>query len=93
MNITAFLQLLSGKKTYLTIAAIFVVLFGTWQHWWTVPDEVYIPLFAIALAFLYPPSAKVRMIPLHLQRPPRIRLSRRPRPPGCLSCSRSVRSR
>ena len=52
MNITALLQLISGKKTYLTIIAIFVVLFGTWQHWWTVPDEVYIPLFAIALAFL-----------------------------------------
>jgi hypothetical protein len=46
------LTVLSGKKTYLTIAAIFVVLFGVWQAWWKVPTEVYVALMALALAFL-----------------------------------------
>ncbi|MGO8839463.1 MAG: hypothetical protein ACLP7I_12025 [Limisphaerales bacterium] len=46
------LQFLSGKKTYLTITAIFVLLFGVWQAWWKVPNEVYVALMALALAFL-----------------------------------------
>jgi hypothetical protein len=51
-NITALLTFLSGKKTYLTIGAIGVLLFGVWQGWWKVPDEVYLALMALALAFL-----------------------------------------
>ncbi|MGD0744145.1 MAG: hypothetical protein ABSA45_03225 [Verrucomicrobiota bacterium] len=46
------LQFLSGKKTYVTTAAIGVLLFGTWQGWWTIPSEVYLALMAAALAFL-----------------------------------------
>ena len=46
------LQFLSGKKTYLTVATIGILLFGTWQAWWTIPSDVYLALMALALAFL-----------------------------------------
>ena len=46
------LQFLSGKKTYLTVVTIGVLLFGTWQAWWTIPSDVYLALMALALAFL-----------------------------------------
>jgi hypothetical protein len=52
------LQLLSGKKTYLTVAVIGVLLFGSWQHWWTIPAEFYAGLAALALAFLRSGVAK-----------------------------------
>lgn len=46
------IEFFSGKKTYLTTTALFVVLFGKWQGWWTVPEEVYVALLALALTFL-----------------------------------------
>jgi len=52
MNITALLQLLSGKKTYFTTAAIGVLLFGQWQGWWKIDQNVYLALTAAAVAFL-----------------------------------------
>jgi hypothetical protein len=48
----ALLEFLSGKKTYLTVAAVGILLFGVWQSWWTIPNEVYLALMALALAFL-----------------------------------------
>jgi hypothetical protein len=52
MNTNTLLTFLSGKKTYLTVAAIGAILFGVWQAWWKVPSEVYVALMALALAFL-----------------------------------------
>lgn len=52
------LQLLSGKKTYLTTLAIGVLLFGSWQHWWQIPDQIYVGLMAAAVAFLRAGIAK-----------------------------------
>lgn len=49
MNI---LQLLSGKKTYLTTVAIVALLFGQWQGWWKIDPAVYTALTAAAIAFL-----------------------------------------
>lgn len=46
------LNFLSGKKTYLACIAIFALLFGTWQGWWKIPDEVYTALIAAGLMFL-----------------------------------------
>ena len=57
-TINALLQLLSGKKTYLTSIAIGVLLFGNWQHWWQIPSEVYLALMAAAVAFLRAGVAK-----------------------------------
>ena len=48
----ALLSFLSGKKTYLTLLAIGVLLFGSWQGWWKIPVEFYGGLAALALAFL-----------------------------------------
>ncbi|HYG23368.1 MAG TPA: hypothetical protein VEH04_11345 [Verrucomicrobiae bacterium] len=46
------ITLLNGKKTYGTVAAVFGLLFGSWQGWWKVPDEIYAALFALALGFI-----------------------------------------
>ena len=46
------LQFLSGKKTYLTAVTIGVLLFGSWQGWWQIPEQIYALLFAACLAFL-----------------------------------------
>jgi hypothetical protein len=45
-------QFLSGKKTYLTIAAGGVLLFGQWQHWWQIDQKVYEALLGAALVFI-----------------------------------------
>jgi hypothetical protein len=58
MNATALLQLVSGKKTYLTVIAVAVLLFGDWQHWWAIPNDVYLALMAAAVAFLRAGIAK-----------------------------------
>jgi hypothetical protein len=52
------LRYLDGKKTYLTVLAIAVLLFGSWQQWWTIPGEFYAALAALALAFLRSGVAK-----------------------------------
>jgi hypothetical protein len=57
-TLNAFLGLLSGKKTYATVAVIGVLLFGVWQHWWQVPNEIYVALMAAAVAFLRAGVAK-----------------------------------
>lgn len=55
MNIV---QFLSGKKTYLTSIAIFILLFGQWQGWWKIDQNVYLALTAAAVAFLRAGVAK-----------------------------------
>ncbi len=57
-TLSTLLQLLSGKKTYLTALATGVLLFGNWQHWWQIPSEVYLALMAAAVAFLRAGVAK-----------------------------------
>jgi hypothetical protein len=52
------IQFLSGKKTYLTAIVAGVLLFGDWQHWWQMPDQVYDGLMALALVFLRAGIAK-----------------------------------
>ncbi len=61
MNTNPLLQLLSGlsgKKTYLTAIAIGVLLFGQWQGWWKIDQNVYLALTAAAIAFLRAGVAK-----------------------------------
>lgn len=48
----ALLEFLQGKKTYVTCAIIFALLFGAWQGWWKIPQEIYAGLMALALVFL-----------------------------------------
>jgi hypothetical protein len=43
---------LQGKKTYLVVIAASVLLFGSWQHWWIIPDQIYQGLMALAVLFL-----------------------------------------
>lgn len=57
-NLNALLQFVSGKKTYLTSLATGVLLFGDWQHWWQIPDQVYLAMMAAAVAFLRAGIAK-----------------------------------
>lgn len=52
MNLTELLKLLAGKKTYFTVGLLFLVIFGKWNNWWTVPEEVYVILLGAAMAFL-----------------------------------------
>lgn len=47
-----FVTHLAGKKTHLTTLLIGVLLFGTWQKWWVVPDEIYYGLMGLAITFL-----------------------------------------
>jgi hypothetical protein len=54
----ALLQLISGKKTYLTTIAMFILLFGQWQAWWKIDQNVYLALTAAAVAFLRAGVAK-----------------------------------
>lgn len=49
MNI---IEYLSGKKTYLTGGLALALLFGHWQGWWNIPQQVYEALMAMALIFL-----------------------------------------
>lgn len=48
----AFLEFLEGKKTYLTCGAVFALLFGKWQGWWTIPEDVYVGLLGVAMIFM-----------------------------------------
>jgi len=68
--IDTLLQLISGKKTYLTAIAIGVLLFGSWQHWWQIPSEVYLGLMAAAVAFLRSAVAKGPDDPTSTSTPP-----------------------
>jgi NADH:ubiquinone oxidoreductase subunit H len=43
---------LKGKRTYLVCGLAAVLLFGGWQHWWVMPDEIEKALMFAALAFL-----------------------------------------
>ena len=52
------LQFLSGKKTYLTSIAIGALLFGQWQNWWKIDQNVYLAMTAAAIAFLRAGVAK-----------------------------------
>ena len=54
----ALLQLISGKKTYLTTIAIGALLFGQWQGWWKIDQNVYLAMTAAAIAFLRAGVAK-----------------------------------
>ena len=55
MNAIGFL---SGKKTYLTGLLALLLVFGSWQGWWTVPNQAYEALMALALIFLRAGVAK-----------------------------------
>lgn len=46
------LALVEGKKTYLTAGIAFALLFGQWQKWWVLPEEVYGALLTAALVFI-----------------------------------------
>lgn len=48
----AFLNALPGYKTYITVAVASFLLFGSWQHWWIIPVEVYGMLAALVAAFI-----------------------------------------
>jgi hypothetical protein len=48
----AFIQAFQGKKTHLTSWLVILLLLGQWQHWWTIPNEIYLALCALALTFL-----------------------------------------
>ncbi len=50
---------LSGKKTYLACGLGGVLMFGSWQKWWTLPPEIYAGMMAFAIAFLRNAVAKV----------------------------------
>jgi len=58
MNITSLLQLLSGKKTYFTSAAIIGLLIAQWAGWLKIDPAVYTALMAAAVAFLRAGIAK-----------------------------------
>lgn len=47
-----FIEFLEGKKTYFTVVVALVLLCGQWAHKWTLPNEVYGVLAAVAMAFL-----------------------------------------
>jgi hypothetical protein len=46
------IEYLEGKKTYVTGAVIFALLFGNWQGWWKIPTEVYAGLLSLEMVFL-----------------------------------------
>lgn len=48
----AFLNALPGYKTYITVTLAAFLLFGSWQHWWTIPPEIYGMLAALVAAFI-----------------------------------------
>ncbi len=50
---------LSGNKTHITVVVILILLFGSWQKWWVIPNEVYFALMAAAASFLRLGMAKV----------------------------------
>lgn len=52
------IQFLSGKKTYLTGLLALMLVFGSWQKWWNIPDQAYEALMALALIFLRAGVAK-----------------------------------
>ncbi len=54
----AFLEYLEGKKTYAVCGLAFLLCFGSWQHWWVIPADVYGLLAAAALAALRAGVAK-----------------------------------
>jgi hypothetical protein len=35
------LSVLDGRKTYSLAVVAGVLLFGSWQHWWVIPADVY----------------------------------------------------
>lgn len=43
---------LRGKRTYLVCGVLGVLMFGSWQKWWVVPDELSKGLLAAGLFFL-----------------------------------------
>lgn len=47
-----FLTWLDGKKTYVTCAALGLLMVASWQGWIKVPTEVSTALTATAIAFL-----------------------------------------
>lgn len=53
-----FVNSLSGLKTYITVAAGGVLLFGTWNKWWVIDPSVYTALMLAAVAFLRAGVAK-----------------------------------
>jgi hypothetical protein len=52
LNAQAILNLLAGKKTYSTVVVAGVLLFGSWQHWWVIPDNAMRALELLALCFI-----------------------------------------
>ncbi len=46
------IQSLQGKKTYTVGAVVCLLVFGSWQGWWKVPDGAYRVLEALGLIFL-----------------------------------------
>ena len=51
-TMNSLLTSLRGYRTYLTVAAVLVLLIGTWLGWWTIPASVYAALGAAAIGFL-----------------------------------------
>lgn len=51
-EVIAWLDKLQGKKTYLTGLTIFILVFGTWQGWWKIDQEIYNGLMAALVVFL-----------------------------------------
>lgn len=45
-------EFLRGKRTYLVCGVLGVLMFGSWQKWWVVPDELSKGLLAAGLFFL-----------------------------------------
>jgi len=52
LNTQAILNLLAGKKTYSTVVVAGVLIFGSWQHWWVIPDNTMRALELLALCFI-----------------------------------------
>lgn len=56
LSFTAFastiLSSVRGRKTYITAAIALGMLFGSWQGWWKIPQEVYSAMMFIVLVFL-----------------------------------------